>query len=261
MQDRKGSTGNLMSLSVQGAVATLCLQRPPMNQVNDEFLREIEAVLISIEQMPQVVVLRIVSNQRAFCAGADLEMVNTRVGTPEGARAMAETARLFHRVYDRLASLPAVTIAEINGHALGGGLELALACDLRVAASDVKLGLPEAKVGLLPGAGGTQRLTRLCGPGIAARLILGGEVVDGPEAARIGLVHWAVERVDLVQKVDSIIERVVSLSPDALRECKSCISQAMLINPVGVETEVNGIEKLMMTEEARKRVHRFVNKA
>ena len=91
---------------------------------------------------------------------------------------MRATVRRFHEVYDHLAALPLVTIAEIEGHALGGGLELALACDIRIASHTAKLGLPETKVGLLPGAGGTQRLTRLCGEGIAARIILSGDVVD-----------------------------------------------------------------------------------
>lgn len=92
------------------------------------------------------------------------------------------TTRLFHHVYNRLASLPAVTVAYITGHALGGGLELGLACDLRIASRKAKLGLPEARMGLLPGAGGAQRLTELCGPGIAARLILTCDLVQGDEA-------------------------------------------------------------------------------
>ncbi|MFZ8239034.1 enoyl-CoA hydratase/isomerase family protein, partial [Staphylococcus aureus] len=86
-----------------------------------------------------------------------------------------------HALFNRLEALEAVTLAVVDGPALGGGLELALSCDLRVASMRAKLGLPEARVGMIPGAGGTQRLPRLCGPGVAARLILGGEIVDGAE--------------------------------------------------------------------------------
>ena len=112
--------------------------------------------------------------------------------------------RRFHDVYDLLAGLPVVTIAEIEGHALGGGLELALVCDIRIASYDAKLGLPEAKVGLLQGAGGTQRLTRLCGEGIAARIILSGDVVNGGEAERVGLVQWALEAPGFGQSAAAI---------------------------------------------------------
>ena len=97
----------------------------------------------------------------------------------------------------QLEALPMATLAEIGGAAMGGGLELALACDLRVAASEAKLALPETRLGLVPGAGGTQRLTALCGPAVAKRLILGAEVLDGAAAAALGVVHWAVPRAEL----------------------------------------------------------------
>ena len=103
----------------------------------------------------------------------------------------------IQRLYARIERLPQVTLAEIGGAAMGGGLELALACDLRIAAVEAKLGLPEARLGLIPGAGGTQRLTRLCGRPVAARLILGAETLDGAAARELGIVHWAVPRAEL----------------------------------------------------------------
>src|SRR5690606_39776340 len=90
-----------------------------------------------------------------------------------------------------------VSVAEIGGHALGGGLELALACDLRIGALEARIGLPEVALGLVPGAGGTQRLARLCGPALARRLILGAETLDGRTAEQIGLLHWAAPKAEL----------------------------------------------------------------
>ena len=121
------------------------------------------------------------------------------IATPQGLRTDAGAGRRLQRLAARLETAPLVTLAEIGGAALGGGFELALACDLRIAANEAKVGLPEAGLGLLAAAGGTQRLTRLVGPGIAKRLILGAETLDGAAAERLGLVQWAVPRADLPQ--------------------------------------------------------------
>ena len=171
---------------------------------------------------------------------------------------MKATVRRFHDVYDRLEALPVVTIAEIEGHALGGGLELALACDIRIASHEAKLGLPETKVGLLPGAGGTQRLTRLCGEGIAARIILSGDVVGGHEAERIGLVQWAFEAVDFGRSAAEIVSRTANLSPDAQKIAKRCIHLAVPEQTRGAEAEIDGIWTLMRRKETRKRVQGFL---
>ena len=171
---------------------------------------------------------------------------------------MTATVRRFHEVYDQLAALTVVTIAEIEGHALGGGLELALACDIRIASHEAKLGLPETRVGLLPGAGGTQRLTRLCGEGIAARMILTGDVVKGHEAERIGLVQWAFEAADFARSAAAIVTRTASLSPDALRIAKGCIRLAVQAQAAGAEAEINGIRTLMSSDETRRRVRGFL---
>ena len=125
---------------------------------------------------------------------------------------MVQDVRRFHQLFDRIESLPCVTLAEIGGSALGGGFELALSCDLRMASTTAKLGLPEAKLGLIPGAGGTQRLTRLCGPGTAARIILAAEVVDGATACQLGMVQWAVAPDDLAAHAQALAQRVAELS-------------------------------------------------
>ncbi|CAH2598903.1 Enoyl-CoA hydratase/isomerase family protein [Rhodovastum atsumiense] len=241
-------------------VATLTLCRSPMNAIDDAMLDALAGALEAVTAHAAITVLHLRSNQRVFCAGADLRMVAERVGSAAGAAAMAETVCRFHRVYDTLAALPVVTIAEINGAALGGGLELALACDLRIAGHASKLGLPEARVGLLPGAGGTQRLTRLCGPGVAARLILTGEAVDGREAERIGLVQWAAPDGEVADLAAGIATRAAGLSAEAVRTAKQCIGIAARLDPAGVRAEVEGITALMLEASTRQRVTDFLRK-
>ncbi|TDP44018.1 enoyl-CoA hydratase/isomerase family protein [Zavarzinia compransoris] len=247
-----------MKLAFEGAVATLTLSRAPVNAVDDDFLADLDQALSAVEVRDDLAVLRIRSDQRVFCAGADLRLVAGRLQDAAGAAAMVTTVRRFHAVYDHLASLPVVTVAEITGHALGGGLELALACDLRVVSDRAKLGLPEAKVGLLPGAGGTQRLTELCGPGVAARVILTGDLIPGEEAERIGLAQWVFPQADFEAGADAIAARIAGLSPEALRASKNCVRIAATISQAGVAAEISGIGRLMRSKDTERRVHAFL---
>jgi enoyl-CoA hydratase/carnithine racemase len=161
-------------------------------------------------------------------------------------------------LFDRLETLPCVTLAEIGGSALGGGFELALACDLRMAATSAKLGLPEANLGLIPGAGGTQRLTRLCGPGTAARIILGCDVVDGATACQLGMVQWVVAPADLVQEAEKLAQRIADQSAPALQVAKRCMAQVGKLGASGFEAELDGIHTLVTTAEAQTRIKAFL---
>ncbi len=247
-----------LSFTIDGGIATILLDRAPVNAIDDALLAALDQAFDRVLAAPEVKLLRIRSALKLFCAGADLRMIAGRVGTRDGSEEMGRTVRLLHRVFDRLAALPVVTLAELEGHALGGGLELALACDLRIAAINAKLGLPEARVGLLPGAGGTQRLTQLCGPGIAARVILSGEALDGSEALRVGLAQWAVEREAFAAAAHAIAERISGLSAPALRAAKACLRAALPMQANGVAAEIDGIERLMMQMETAERVRAFV---
>jgi enoyl-CoA hydratase len=220
-------------------------------------LQSIDAALAAIEQRPHLVALLVRSSERVFSAGADLKIVESRLGERGGAEAMRATSRLFHAVYDRLAALPVVTVAEIAGHALGGGCELALACDLRICDRAVQIGLPEAKVGLVPGAGGTQRLTKLCGAGTSARLILTGEIIDGLEAHRVGLVERAVERRELPAAIAEVLDRVKALSPEAVRQAKACLTHAVAISRHGAAAETRAIGLLIRAVDTQQRVQSF----
>jgi enoyl-CoA hydratase/carnithine racemase len=180
-------------LEVDAGVGTLVLDRPPLNAIDLAMWEAIRRTVVSVGERDDVRALVVWGGTRAFAAGPDVQ----EFPGWDVARAH-EVAVLLQGTLDALAGLPIVTIAALAGYALGGGCELALACDLRFAADNTKLGLPEVLLGVLPGAGGTQRLPRLIGGSRAKELILSGRMVDMVEAQRIGLV-------DEVHPVDDVL--------------------------------------------------------
>lgn len=243
---------------VNDAVATLTLSHPPVNAISEEWVRAFDAKLDELSGGPSYTVLHIRSEQKVFCAGADLKEVRARMDMHDGADRMYAYVASIQRLYARIERLPQVTLAEIGGAAMGGGLELALACDLRIAASEAKLGLPEARLGLIPGAGGTQRLTRLCGPGVAARIILGAEILDGASASQLGMVHWAVPRVELAYRAAEIARGIASLPAAALAASKACVAAAIQNDRSGYSDELEYTRLLLSDAETRKRVQAFL---
>lgn len=228
----------------------------PVNALSDDFIAEFHKVLDAVERQDDVVVIHLRSGLPVFSAGADLKEVEARLSQPP--ENMVEYNRALHRLFDRVEALPCVTLCEINGAAFGGGLELALSCDLRIAAEGATLGLPEARLGLIPGAGGTQRLTRLCGPGVASRLILGCEVVDGATACTLGIVQWAVPAADLAARARLLREQVAALALPALRVSKNCIAAFTRPDVDGFRMEIESQRELIVSEDARTRVTAFV---
>lgn len=243
---------------VAGGIARITLNRPPVNAISKEWLQGFGAHLDDLAARDDWTVLHIRSAQKVFCAGADLNQLRGRLDDPDGARLLAEDTRRFQILFDRIEALPQVTIAEIGGAALGGGFELALACDLRIVAEDARIGLPEAGLGLLPGAGGTQRLTRLCGRGIAARVILAADVLDGAEACRLGLVQWAVPASDLAARASLLAGRIAALPAAALAACKHCISVAGDPAIDGYAEEIAATARMFAEPQTRARVTAFL---
>jgi enoyl-CoA hydratase/carnithine racemase len=248
----------MVSTEQVGRVLVATLARPPVNALDDRLVAELDAVLDGAVADDSVAVLHLRSQLRAFSAGADLSLMERCFETPSGTEAMVGMVRNMQRLFDRLESAPVVVLAEIATAALGGGLELALACDLRVAACEARLGLPEAGLGLVPGAGGTQRLTRLCGTGRASRMILGAEVVTGAQAERIGLVQWAVPAARLAGFAHELAHRYAANPKAALAANKRCIAAATGPGRDGYAEELLETRELYGNAETRGRVADFL---
>jgi enoyl-CoA hydratase len=215
-------TYETLRLSIDDGVATVTIHRPEKrNALNAQVRRELVDALDALAADPDVrVVILTGAGDRAFVAGADIGEFAER--SPLEQRAAMEGRRVF----EVLADHPKPTIAALNGYALGGGCELALACDLRIAARSARLGQPEVALGLLPGGGGTQRLPRLVGLGRAMRMILTGDLVDAEEAARIGLVDEVVDDDALTERARAVATRIAAHSPVAIKLIKQAVRAA-----------------------------------
>ncbi len=251
----------VLTTTREGRVLVATLARPPVNALDDALLAALDAALDAACADEDVCVLHLRSSQKAFCAGADLALMQSCFSTPQGPGEMLAVVARMQRLYARLESAPVITVAEIAGAAIGGGLELALACDLRIAALEAKLGLSEARLGLLPAAGGTQRLTRLCGPGVAKRLILGAELIDGAEALRLGVVQWAQPRATLAEFASATAARIAAMPRIALAANKRCIAVQNDPWSDGFAEELAETRKLYEQDETRRKVAEFLAKS
>jgi len=232
-----------------------------VNAIGAEWLDEIHRCLDVLATRTDWRVLHVRSAHKAFCAGADLAEMRARLDSPAGIDSMVEIAAGMQKLFARIEALPQVTLAEIGGAALGGGLELALACDLRIAANEAKLGLPEVRLGLVPGAGGTQRLARLAGRATALRLILTGETLDGAGAAALGVVHWSLPRAELSARAAEIAVRTAAFPGEALAACKRCIGAAEDPARDGYAEELAQSRRLYASEATRALVGAFLSGA
>ena len=255
------SADQRLSTRREGAALVVTLERPPVNAVDDGLLVELDAAIDLAEADESVCVLHLRSAQKVFCAGADLDLMRSSIATPQGRNRMVGVVLEMQRVFARLENLSCVTMAEIGGAALGGGFEMALACDWRIAADEARVGLPEAGLGLLAAAGGTQRLTTLVGVGVARRLILGSETLTGREALRMGLVQWSVPRAQLPEAARQLAERCGTLPRHTLAETKRCIALAAASRGDGYAAEIAATRRLYDHPETRRRVSSFLDKS
>jgi enoyl-CoA hydratase/carnithine racemase len=248
----------LINLNVAERIATVTLTRPPVNAFNAAMFEGFHAILDGLAKRTDWGVLHIRSGIKVFSGGADLAEISTRFSAPDKMDAAAKVTRPFQELFQRICDLPQVSLAEIGGAAMGGGYELALGCDLRIAANEAKIGLPEVGLGLLPGGGGTQRLTWIAGPAVAARIILAADTVDGKTARELGMVQWAVPRADLEAEARRLALKVASLHPLSLAACKVCIRLAGDPERNGFAAETEWTGRLLATEETQRRVADFL---
>lgn len=202
-------------------IATITVNRPEVrNALTQALMGELGHAIEQADADDEVRVLIFTgAGEKAFVAGADINEVGARNTLTE----LGPNSRLRRNVFTRLEHLGKPSIAAVNGYAFGGGCELALACTLRVAAENAKFGQPEINLGIIPGLGGTQRLTRLVGKGRAMEMILTGEGIDAQEAWRIGLVNKVVPAADLMEEARALAKKMCSKAPMALRAAKDAV--------------------------------------
>ncbi len=242
----------------EGAVTLLTLNRPDkLNALNALLLGELEEALIEteVDQRTRVVILT-GAGEKAFAAGADIGAMSSM--TPAQARAFSA---LGHRVCARIESAPFPVIGAVNGFALGGGCELALACDFVYASEKAKLGQPEVKLGVIPGFGGTQRLARRVGIGRARELCFTGGMIGAQEALRIGLVNAVVPVSELLTRVSQVATTIATMGPLAIAQCKRVLLRgANLPLPTANELESQAFAGLFGSEDQREGMAAFLAK-
>lgn len=209
-----------ISTSVEGGIATVTIDRQEVrNALNGQVMRDLRSALDGFREDESVgVVVFTGAGEKSFAAGADIGELRERT-------ALDALSSGMQRLYDEIEGYEKPTIAAVNGYALGGGCELAMACDIRLAAENAKFGQPEVNLSIIPGAGGTQRLSRLVGVGKATELILTGEVIDAAEAHRIGLVSKVVPQAELMDSVREMASRILGKGPLAIRLAKVAVSR------------------------------------
>jgi enoyl-CoA hydratase len=248
--------GDLVRLEVEDAVGTIRLDRPPMNAINEDLTRDLAAAVTEASGRDDVGAVVLWGGEKVFAAGADVKMM---AGMSPGQATPMITA--LQEVYNLVEEIPKVVVAAVSGYALGGGCELALCADFRLAADDARLGQPEITLGIIPGAGGTQRLPRLIGHARAKDLIYSGRMVSADEALAMGLV-------DRVHPAAEVHDRAVELARGyakgpraALRAAKVAINWGARGDVrTGLVVEREAFVGLFATEDQREGMQAFVEK-
>lgn len=241
-----------------GAIATIRLSRPQKkNSINAEMRREMAQLLHEVARTPAIRAVMITGGDEIFCAGAD---IGEMVGTPS-AEACYQHAREYQILFDQVESLPQPVIAAVSGYALGGGCELALAADFRVACDSARFGLPEIKIGAFPGGGGTQRLPRLIGVAKAKEMILTGEPITAEQALASGLVMMVVERARLMESARQFAGKLAALPRLALQASKMLINRSQEVDlGTGLEFEARTFGGIAHTHDLAEGTKAFLEK-
>lgn len=249
-------SGGAVRTSASGAVAEVEIRRPEkLNALNEAVRQALAETFDRLARRDDVKVAVLHGAGDAFAAGADVSEFASR--TPDEQRQVY--AR--RRVYDALAEFPKPLVCAVHGFCIGGGAELALACDLRVADATARFGQFEIRLGLIPGAGGTQRLARLVGPGQALRLGLSGDLIDAAEAHRIGLVEYLADEGQHLQTARQVARRIARWSPFALQHLKKAVQESQERSlSAGLALEKELFLEAFASDEGREGVRAFAEK-
>ena len=252
------STWSLIRLEKEAPLAIVRLTNPPLNVLHPQMVAELDACFTALATDPEVVAAIITGDgDRTFCAGFDIKAFPSMMA-PGGAEPLANA---LHAGLGKIMNLGKPTIAAVNGLALGGGLELAMACDLRVVAANAQLGQPEIKLGLFPGAGGTQRLPRLVGVGRALELMYVGDPIGAEEAYRIGLANRVAPQGETLSEAKALAAKIAGMAGVALRYIQQAVNRGMSTSlQEGLRIEADLFAKIFQTEDVREGVDAFINK-
>lgn len=248
---------DFLTFDVADRIATVTVNRPDkLNALNDATIAEIGGAIDEARMRQDVGGVILTGAGRAFVAGADV--AELRGQSPFVAKGRA---RAGQEVFDRIEASPKPVVAAVNGFALGGGCELAMACHLRVASEHARFGQPEVKLGLIPGFGGTQRLPRLVGKGRAMQLLLTGEIIDAEEAYRIGLVNRVVHAAELLGTAQMILKQILANGPLAVALCIEAVNRGVeMPQGDGLALEANQFGLSAASEDMREGTAAFLEK-
>lgn len=243
-------------IKTKGEILTIIINREKkLNALNKSTLQELNRAILDAQKDISIGVIIITgSGDKAFIAGADIsEFLDL---SPEEGEALARNGQA--NIFDLIENSNKPIIAAINGFALGGGLELTLACHIRIAADTAKLGLPEVSLGIIPGYGGTQRLAQLVGKGLAFEMILTGEMITADEAFRIGLVNHVVSPAQILIKAEELANKILQKSPNAIESAIIAINASGNLN--GFKVEIEEFRSCFKTVNFKEGILAFLNK-
>ncbi|MBK6484570.1 MAG: enoyl-CoA hydratase/isomerase family protein [Chitinophagaceae bacterium] len=246
-----------LQLDRRDSVLMITINRPTkMNALSREVIDELDAVFDDVYELEEIRGVIITgAGEKAFVAGADIG--EFAAFTPEQAKAMSANG---HRVFNKIESAPKPVIAAVNGFALGGGCELAMACHMRVASDNAKFGQPEVNLGLIPGYGGTQRLIRAVGRAKGIELLLTADMITANEALQYDLVSYVTTKEDLLAKCNSILGKIISKSPLVVDQIIACANSYHSKQEDGFELEIDEFSKCIATEDFKEGTAAFLEK-
>lgn len=245
----------MIDIEEEDKFTKLTLDNPPVNAICTELLDELDEKLDSLMESDSRAVI-ITGKGKSFVAGADISEMKDM--SPEEAK---DFSKKGHRVFTKLENFPKPVIAAINGFALGGGLEIALSCDILIASEKAKFGQPEVGLGLIPGFGGTQRLTRTVGPKKAKELIFTADRIDAGKAYEIGLVNRVVKPEELMNECENIARKIGKNAPLAIQHAKRAIDEGSDIKlEEALNIEAEEFKECFKTEDVKEGLDAFINK-
>lgn len=250
-------SNKVVTYSIKNTIALVTFDNPPRNPLTDEVKEQLWSVLEELDSRKDEIRVVILTGQgKAFMSGADIKSFPDL--TQEKAKAKLKKSK---PLFLKIEQFERPVICAINGYCLGAGLEIAMCCDIRIASSNAQLGQPEINVGVIPGGGGTQRLPRLVGPGIAKELIYTGKFISAEDAAKIGLVNHVVEPEKLLEEAMEMAALIASKPPLGIRAAKEAIDMGLNMSLLeGLEVEAHQWSYLCGTEDQKEGARAFIEK-